>query len=53
MTVIIRNHALNGHRLGTYEMYVQIQEHFRNKEEVKAPKVDGFHWATNTVYEFQ
>ena len=50
---IILNHALNGHRLGAGEMYVQITEHFRDKEKLKSLKVDGFHWASNTVYEFQ
>ena len=50
---IILNHALNGHRLGAGEMYVQIAEHFRDKQKLKSLKVDGFHWASNTVYEFQ
>ena len=49
----ILNHALNGHRLGAGEMYVEIQGHFRDKEKLKALKVDGFHWASNTIYKFQ
>ena len=78
------SHALNGHRLGAGESYVQIESgvpvepqeardprkktfsvcfgageihgnvrpHAHDYKKKKQLKVDGFHWDTNTVYEY-
>ena len=39
---IVLNHVRKGYTLAVGEMYVQIQEHFQDKEKLKALKVDVF-----------
>ena len=39
---IILNHALNGHRLVAFEMFVLIQSHFKDRQQLKTLKVDSF-----------
>ena len=50
---ITLNHALNGHRLDTGKNVGPIRPHFKVRENLKAFKFDGYHWASNTVYKFQ